>query len=75
MKIRLALLCLSIITVTNCILMTFKTVESAVDQNLSNAAGIDIIKFLNLDSQNRLLNTSDVEEAEILKHKSKLNFY
>ena len=72
MKIRLALLCLSIFTVTHCLLSTFKTVESAVDQSLSNAAGIDIIKFLKLDTQNCLLNSSDVEEPEILKHKSRI---
>jgi hypothetical protein len=70
MKLRLALLCLSIIALANCLFLQFKTVESAVDQSLTNAAGIDIIKFLNLDLNNSALNSSDVEEAEILKHKS-----
>jgi hypothetical protein len=45
--------------------------ERAVDQStLSQAEAIDIIKILNLDTLRAIENSTDVEEAEVLKHKS-----
>ena len=55
-----------------CNAMNLRTFESAVDQNsLLTAKGLDIIKFLNLNEVQLIQNASDVQEAEILKHKSK----
>jgi hypothetical protein len=52
--------------------LNLRSMESVVDQNnLLKANGIDIIKFLNLNEVLLAKNSTEVQEAEILKHKSK----
>ncbi len=51
--------------------LNLRSMESVVDQNnLLLAKGIDIIKFLNLNEVLLGKNSTEVQEAEILKHKS-----
>ncbi len=55
-------------------LLRSRALETMIDpENLKRANGEDILKILNLDKtkSNFITNDVEVEEAEVLKHKSK----
>jgi len=53
-------------------LLRTKSFERMIDpEHLSRAKGEDILKILNLDRNKSISIPNDVEEAEVLKYKSK----
>lgn len=57
-------------------LLRLKSFETMIDpENLQKANGEDILKILNLDKlkSNKISNDVEEEEAEVLKHKCKIN--